>query len=102
ETLSAGAEQLPEATIHQLNTLLYQSERKLLMEAGLPDRGWYKHGIYAPGYYQGYGVKTLPGVREAIENRKWQLAQQQSDAIAKVLLSYSKQVDAAAELLKKK
>ena len=102
EALSTGMEQLPETTIHQLNTLLFQSERKLLMEAGLPDRGWYKHGIYAPGYYQGYGVKTLPGVREAIENRKWQLAQQQSDAIAKVLLAYSKQVDEAAELLKKK
>jgi N-acetylated-alpha-linked acidic dipeptidase len=51
----------------QLNTLLFQAEKQLLLQAGLPGRPWYKHSIYAPGLYTGYGVKTLPGVREAIE-----------------------------------
>ena len=51
----------------QLNTLLFQAEKQLLIQAGLPGRPWYKHSIYAPGLYTGYCVKTLPGVREAIE-----------------------------------
>jgi N-acetylated-alpha-linked acidic dipeptidase len=51
----------------QLNALLFQAEKQLLLQTGLPGRPWYKHSIYAPGLYTGYGVKTLPGVREAIE-----------------------------------
>ena len=51
----------------KLNTLLFQAEKQLLLSAGLPGRPWYKHSIYAPGLYTGYGVKTLPGVREGIE-----------------------------------
>jgi N-acetylated-alpha-linked acidic dipeptidase len=83
----------------QFNQLLYQAEQKLLLDSGLPRRPWYKHSIYAPGFYTGYGVKTLPGVREAIEQRNWQEAQLQIEAIAQTLQRYSDQVEAASKLL---
>lgn len=54
------------------NEKLYQAEKALLLEEGLPRRPWYKHSIYAPGFYTGYGVKTLPGVREALEEGHYQ------------------------------
>ena len=60
-----------------LNKTLYQAEQQLLLSQGLPRRAWYKHAIYAPGFYTGYGVKTLPGIREAIEQRNWTEAQAQ-------------------------
>ncbi|MDQ6763337.1 MAG: M28 family peptidase, partial [Bacteroidota bacterium] len=60
----------------EFNKALYKAEQQLLTETGLPRRGWYKHTLYAPGFYTGYGVKTLPGIREAIEQRKWEEAQQ--------------------------
>jgi N-acetylated-alpha-linked acidic dipeptidase len=60
----------------KLNKLLFRAEQQLLTD-GLPRRPWYRHTIYAPGFYTGYGVKTLPGIREAIEQRNWTEAQQQ-------------------------
>jgi N-acetylated-alpha-linked acidic dipeptidase len=78
-----------------LNTLLYQSEQKLLAPAGLPERAWYQHTIYAPGFYTGYGVKTLPGVREALERLDWKTAAQQSAALVKALDAYTAQINAA-------
>ncbi|CAN5269463.1 transferrin receptor-like dimerization domain-containing protein [soil metagenome] len=59
------------------NKTLYTAEQQLLLENGLPRRNWYRHSIYAPGFYTGYGVKTMPGIREAIEQRNWEEAQQQ-------------------------
>jgi len=59
------------------NESLYKAEQQLLSETGLPRRSWYKHTIYAPGFYTGYGVKTMPGIREAIEQRNWEEAQDQ-------------------------
>jgi N-acetylated-alpha-linked acidic dipeptidase len=54
-----------------MNQQLYRAEQQLLTVTGLPRRAWYKHTLYAPGFYTGYGVKTLPGIREAIEQRNW-------------------------------
>ena len=54
-----------------LNRLLYRAEQELLLDQGLPHRPWYKHVLYAPGFYTGYSVKTLPGIREAIEQRNF-------------------------------
>jgi N-acetylated-alpha-linked acidic dipeptidase len=68
------------------NESLYRGEQQLLNETGLPRRPWYKHTIYAPGFYTGYGVKTMPGIREAIEQRKWKEAQYQIDVDAKAIL----------------
>lgn len=59
------------------NQSLYRAEQQLLNETGLPRRAWYKHTLYAPGFYTGYGVKTMPGIREAIEQRNWKEAQEQ-------------------------
>ncbi|MDF2433263.1 MAG: N-acetylated-alpha-linked acidic dipeptidase [Mucilaginibacter sp.] len=66
----------------KLNKMLYQAEQQLLSD-GLPRRPWYRHTIYAPGFYTGYGVKTLPGIREAIEQRNWTEAQDQIAVVAK-------------------
>ena len=68
------------------NQSLYRAEQQLLNESGLPRRAWYKHTLYAPGLYTGYGVKTLPGIREAIEQRNWDEAQQQIEVDAKTII----------------
>ncbi len=68
-----------------LNKKLYEAEQQLLLTNGLPRRGWYKHALYAPGFYTGYGVKTMPGVREAIEQRNWKEAQEQIVLLAEVI-----------------
>jgi N-acetylated-alpha-linked acidic dipeptidase len=67
------------------NQSLYRAEQQLLNETGLPRREWYKHTLYAPGYYTGYAVKTLPGIREAIEQRNWEEAQQQIEVDAQAI-----------------
>jgi N-acetylated-alpha-linked acidic dipeptidase len=54
-----------------LNRMLYHAEQELLLDQGLPLRPWYKHVLYAPGFYTGYSVKTLPGIRESIEQRNF-------------------------------
>jgi N-acetylated-alpha-linked acidic dipeptidase len=88
------------AEVKELNALLYQSERKLLSEAGLPRREWFKHQIYAPGFYTGYGVKTLPGAREAIEQKNWTEAAEQIKVISRTLDAMSSQIEAAARKLR--
>lgn len=70
---------------NELNQQLMQAEQMLTSEEGLPRRPWYQHQIYAPGFYTGYGVKTLPGVREAIEQKDWKEAQEQIEVLAQTL-----------------
>ncbi|MEP7338984.1 MAG: M28 family metallopeptidase [Acidobacteriota bacterium] len=82
-----------------LNKLLYQSERKLLSDVGLPRRAWFKHQIYAPGFYTGYGVKTLPSVREALEQKDWVEAAEQVGVISKTIDAMSGQIEAATRKL---
>ncbi len=89
----------PPSNSADLNKLLYQAEQKLLSTAGLPRRAWYKHTICAPGFYTGYSVKTLPGVREAIEQRNWTEAQEQIANASAAINEYVKSVDAANSLL---
>ena len=67
------------------NEGLKRAERALLSDAGLPGRPWFRHQIYAPGFYTGYGVKTLPAVREAVEQKKWDLAEQEVSRVAGVI-----------------
>ena len=100
EMLANSAPQKPDSILNKLNTLLAHSEQQLLSAQGLPIRPWYKHAIYAPGYYTGYGVKTLPGLREAIENRDWKLAQIQEVIIANVITGYAAAIDEAVKILK--
>ena len=100
QKLYTGATRLSLQKQQQLNTILYQAERSLLQEKGLPRRSWYRHQVYAPGYYTGYGVKTLPGIREGVEERNWQEAKESIETATKTLQSYNKQVNAAIALLK--
>ncbi|MBC7507968.1 MAG: M28 family peptidase [Ferruginibacter sp.] len=85
---------------NELNIQLYKAEQTLLTKDGLPRRGWYKHAIYAPGFFTGYGVKTLPGVREAIEQRNWKEAQEQIEIAAAAVINLSVYLDAAARAAK--
>jgi N-acetylated-alpha-linked acidic dipeptidase len=83
----------------RLDQILLKAERALTRSEGLPRRPWYVHQIYAPGYYTGYGVKTLPAVREAIEQRQWQEAEQQIHIVAGTIEGFAKEVDRATAAL---
>jgi N-acetylated-alpha-linked acidic dipeptidase len=67
----AGAPRSAEPPLAEVNRKLMQAERALMLSDGLKNRSWYKHSLYAPGFYTGYGVKTMPGIREAIEQGEW-------------------------------
>ena len=84
------------ASFVKLNADLLQSERLLLSSAGLANRPWYKHLLYAPGFYTGYGVKTIPGVREAIEQKEWPLADTEIERVSGALNAEAALVDRAA------
>jgi N-acetylated-alpha-linked acidic dipeptidase len=96
KVMSNGGAALGQASRQSLNAKLIQSERKLANPDGLPRRSWYKHLIYAPGFYTGYGVKTLPGVREAIEQKKWKEADEEIVRVAAVLQDEAALIDSAA------
>jgi N-acetylated-alpha-linked acidic dipeptidase len=96
----ASAIRLPVDKQNELNEILYTAERSLLNENGLPRRPWFKHQIYAPGLYTGYGVKTLPGIREAIEQRNWKEAQENIEIVSKTIEAYSHQVQNAVNIIK--
>ncbi|MCU1229237.1 MAG: folate hydrolase [Acidobacteria bacterium] len=82
-----------------LDQLLMHVEQLLTRREGLPRRPWFAHQIYAPGFYTGYGVKTIPGVREAIEQRDWNEASQQMAIVAGVIERYAAEVDRATGML---
>jgi N-acetylated-alpha-linked acidic dipeptidase len=91
---------MPSPEVQQrLNAILLKAERALTRPEGLPRRSWYVHQIYAPGYYTGYGVKTLPAVREAIEQRNWQEATEQIPLVAGTIERYAKEIDRATAVL---
>jgi N-acetylated-alpha-linked acidic dipeptidase len=87
-----------EVTSPEINRLLYTSERVLTREHGLSGRPWYKHYIYAPGFYTGYGVKTIPGVREAIEQRQYEAVGPQIALAAEVLDDMAARIEMIAAM----
>ncbi len=91
---------LPAARAAELNRVLMSTERLMTRDEGLPRRPWFRHLIYAPGFYTGYGVKTLPGIREAIEERKWDEAAEQMENAATALERVTRAIEQATELLK--
>lgn len=93
--------QLPVEKQNQLNGILFNAERSLISEKGLPRREWYKHQIYAPGFYTGYGVKTLPAIREAIEQRNWKEAQEGINTVSQTIKMYNERVQEAVKILGK-
>ncbi len=96
-----GGTALARASLQRVNAMLIQSERKLTSPEGLPGRPWFKHQIYAPGSYTGYDVKTIPGVREAIEQKKWQQADAEIVRAAQALDEEARLIESAASELEK-
>lgn len=102
---SAYAKALPKLTsataqkLGPVNDLLFKSERALTLDPGLPGRPWFRHRIYAPGMYTGYAVKTLPGIREAVEAGDPVLAEQQAAQVSQVLRTLTEQVQHAQKML---
>ena len=90
---------LSAAELKSLNEILMTAERFLTNKDGLPNRPWYIHEIYAPGFYTGYGVKTIPAVRETIEQRNWKQADEQIETVAQILERFSAQIDKAAQIV---
>ena len=87
---------VPAARLKALNEELVQAERKLTSPQGLPRRPWMQHLIYAPGWYTGYDAKTLPGPREAIEERRYSDADEQIARVAQAIQSESAFVEKIA------
>jgi len=100
-TQANGGAMLAKPDAQAVNATLLRTERALTSAAGLPRRPWYRHEVYAPGFYTGYGVKTLPGVREAIEQKTWSEGDAQIGAAGKALQATADVINRAAEQLEK-
>jgi N-acetylated-alpha-linked acidic dipeptidase len=93
--LGAANDAAGSAERERVNSTLAILEQNLTDSHGLPGREWYQHMIYAPGLHTGYGVKTLPGIREAIEERRWEEANQYIGVVSRALNNYSARMDRA-------
>ena len=93
---------LPPDRLAKLQQAMLTIDQTLAPEAGLPGRPWYKNLIFAPGRFTGYAAKTLPAVREAVEERRWADADKYAHATAAALDAYSDRLDAAREIVEGK
>ena len=93
--LDASSDASAKPARDRVNAALTVLEQSLMDAHGLPGREWYQHMIYAPGLHTGYGVKTLPGIREAIEERRWDEANQYMGVVSHALNAYSERMDRA-------
>ncbi len=98
--MAAKGSSLTPAQAAALNKQIQGIEQSLLSPAGLPFRPWFRNILYAPGRFTGYGSKTLPGVREAVEERRFDDAVREAGVAAKALTDYADRLTAATELLK--
>jgi N-acetylated-alpha-linked acidic dipeptidase len=96
-----GGEALRSAEIAKVNAQLLQSERTLAPAEGLPRRPWYRQLLAAPGWYTGYSPKTMPGIREAIEEKRWAEGEEQAAKLGQALEAEAAVLDRAAELLER-
>ena len=94
--LESGLTRAQQAAVNQE---LIRTERLMTNDDGLPRRPWFRHQVYAPGFYTGYGVKTLPGIREAIEQRNWEEASEQIELVADMLIRVSDALERAVRIL---
>ena len=92
---------LAKKELQQLNKLLLTSEQKLGNSDGLPRRDWFKHQIYAPGFYTGYGVKTMPQIREGLEEGRFTEAQGGVRTVSAAVNALATQVSEAAQALER-
>jgi N-acetylated-alpha-linked acidic dipeptidase len=102
KALDAARSKITPESARAINLRLIQSERHLTDAAGLPRRPWYRHLLYAPGYYTGYAVKTMPGVREAIEEKAYAEAETEIARVARALVREASLIDGAAVELEKR
>jgi N-acetylated-alpha-linked acidic dipeptidase len=96
---AGGGSALANASIAEVNKMLMETERRLTNSEGLPNRPWFKHQLYAPGFYTGYAVKTVPAVRESIEAKKWKEADEAIAVVGKVLENEASLISSAAAKL---
>lgn len=94
-----GGAALASASLAEIDRLLIESERKLTTPEGLSNRPWFKHQLYAPGFYTGYAVKTIPAVREAIELKHWKQADEAIVTVSRVLQDEAALISSAAAKL---
>ena len=100
DAIAKDGANLPADRLARLQALMQDIDQTLLSDAGLPGRPWYKNLIYAPGRLTGYGAKTLPGVREAIEQQRWADVDRYTKLTADALNAYSDRLDRATAVLK--
>jgi N-acetylated-alpha-linked acidic dipeptidase len=100
DALAKNAADLSGTRLERLQALMLTIDQTLAPAIGLPGRSWYKNLVYAPGSYTGYEAKTLPGVREAIEDRRWNDANRYAGITADALNAYSDRLDQATATLK--
>ena len=100
-TQAEGAAALSQQSLDSLNTDLISIQRTFLTERGLPERPWFKHQVYAPGAYTGYGAKPIAAVREYMDEKKWAEAEVQVPLVAKVLEDVAAAIGKAADELEK-
>ncbi len=99
EQVNAKGSAAAPSSLAEVNKLLIESERRLTNAEGLPKRPWFKHQLYAPGFYTGYAVKTVPAVREAIELKQWKQADEAIVVVAHVLENEAALISSAAQKL---
>jgi len=97
--LSSKGAALPAATKGELTKLTIATEEAMTVDAGLPGRPWFRNLVYAPGRFTGYGAKTLPGVREAIEEERWDDATAYIGLTAQALQRYADKLDEGVKLI---
>jgi N-acetylated-alpha-linked acidic dipeptidase len=97
--LESDSTALDTRELRRVNQMMLESERALGHQAGLPGRPWFSHLIYAPGFYTGYGVKTMPGIRESIEQGHWPDADREIERVAAALRATAALVASSAEEL---
>jgi len=96
---AAAKKSKPAAALAEIDAKIAQSEQQLIDAAGLVHREWFKHLLYAPGFYTGYGVKTMPGVREAIEQRQYESAPAEMARVARALEREAAWLDTITRML---
>jgi len=99
KSLEAARSRLTPDQIRAINKGVIQSERHLTDTGGLPRRPWYRHMLYAPGFYTGYGVKTMPGVREALEQKNYAEAEREIVRVAEALTREAQLIDGVTQAL---
>jgi N-acetylated-alpha-linked acidic dipeptidase len=99
DALAKNGADLPSSRLERLQWLMLTIDQTLAPATGLPGRAWYKNLVYAPGALTGYEAKTLPGVREAIEDRRWDDANRYDKITAEALNAYSDRLDKATAVL---